>query len=125
MTREIKFRAFHKDPELKMKAVTDIFFNDLGNIDRKSQVKLRDYDWVYVKDIKLMQYTGLKSKSGVEIYEGDILKWHDSGDILEVRWINNAWEVHGSYNQFANHAWEDAEVIGNVWENPELLEENK
>lgn len=77
----------------------------------------------------LMQYTGLKDKNGKEIYEGDIVivDWNDSRykpHNREVKWDNKnlCWVIEGGcltidYIHF--------EIIGNIYENPELLEELK
>ena len=64
--------------------------------------------------------TGLKDKNGKEICEGDIMKWDDSGDTLEVRWIDSSWQLFGSYNKLASHSWKNGTIIGNIYENPEL-----
>ena len=72
----------------------------------------------------LMQYTGLKDKNGVEIYEGDIFKF-EAREAYEV-YINPSIGVGGrnSNQQWNIASWaSDGEVIGNIYENPELLED--
>jgi hypothetical protein len=66
-------------------------------------------------DYVIEQFTGLHSKSGQEIYEGDIVKYFDMN--LLIFWDEDGhWSHIGLINQ--------TEIIGNVYENPELLESN-
>lgn len=85
-----------------------------------------DYsDTLKLDEIELMQYTGLKDKNGTEIYEGDILHLFSKKTApMANNGIDTIVEVK-HICQFAGEDWygsECAEVIGNIYENPELLE---
>jgi uncharacterized phage protein (TIGR01671 family) len=81
-------------------------------------------------DVVLMQYTGLKDKNGRDIYEGDILEiplFEPSR--MQITFIEGAFclaDKSGEYSadiHYIHHAdREQAEVIGNIYEHPELLE---
>lgn len=107
--REIKFRAYDKEREC-IKDVINIDFNT------NKIYCVGDYTFLYNGKFELMQYTGLKDKNGVEIYEGDIIK---GGIYLsyEVKW--DFGECGWNIGTGVQHNYE---VIGNIYENPELLE---
>ena len=75
------------------------------------------------------QYTGLKDKNGTEIYEGDIIKVEGDAEIYRVEWIYSGFGLEPRYNSplypiLGNvKLCKKIEVIGNVHENPELVEE--
>jgi hypothetical protein len=82
--------------------------------------------------VPLMQYTGLKDKNGKEIYEGDVVKC-SSGCEHQVVWYEDVggtyfggmpgWNLSGlDRNGGKGYAWAGTEeVIGNIYENPDLL----
>ena len=131
--REIKFRLYSTEEE-------EMFFNEnIVNIDlvcnfaRIENERFKGFfDFGEGEESILMQYTGLKDKNGKEIYEGDIVKTYESNIICEVifsegamfmlRWNDKKWG-NNEYHHYGVGAF-ILEVIGNIYENPELLEGN-
>src|SRR5690606_32387320 len=108
---------------------TDIIFCfDAGGI--VAEKILGDYETEKLPYLKYMPFTGLYDRNGKEIYEGDIAK---SGKRLFVaKWNNDiasfVWEpldCESSYPCFNVGTVKNMEVVGNVFENPELLEGKK
>ena len=108
--REIKFRVWDKECK-----------------------HMRGWDWVRLcqspfysdpegthlldgKIFEIMQYTGLKDKLCREIYEGDIVKYGDK--LLEVSYDFGGFQF-GRYSAYL--VFDETEIIGNIYENPELL----
>ena len=75
----------------------------------------------------LCQYTGLKDKDGNRIWENDIVKHEISDTIGTVKWYQEdyvGWCVDDiviDEQQFTDEMWNECEVIGNVFGNPELM----
>ena len=144
--REIKFRAWDKakskmiaelicfySPESQVKGTKDWGISHSNDFNAKN-----GYMWNF-RNLIPMKYTGLKDKNKKEIYRKDIIKIN--GHIFSpmnfiVKWsdVNHCWwlssikeDYHGisvqshsfsTLNGFEN----DSEIIGNIYENPELLE---
>jgi hypothetical protein len=125
----IRFRAWHNTWE-EMCEVKRIRFDDEGNI---TTVLVKGEAFgsnAHLEEIELMQSTGLKDKNGKEIFEKDILDYN--GRKVIVKW-------HGSYASFIYEFVDELQnrktewkplylsyyhfkIIGNVYQNPELLE---
>ena len=83
----------------------------------------------------LMQYTGLKDKNGKEIYEGDIIRGERLHYYNYLKGLQEAiieWLHCGAWYPFANDddgmpypESEECEIIGNIYENPELIGDQK
>jgi uncharacterized phage protein (TIGR01671 family) len=131
--REIKFRAWDKTtnkmvfPERLFSDKDGLIWHaDLGN--RYSNIVIEKCNTAV-----LMQYTGLKDKNGKEIYEGDILSWQEHVRMYGTdlnKWVTEKVPVRfddtGAMflcgDDFLFKYNEKAEVIGNIYENQELLE---
>lgn len=121
--REIKFRQFDKDCNIME------YWDLHENLDDKFWQNHALFQY------PIMQYTGLKDKNGKEIYEGDILNsmndnpeydiwtYKDHKNLI-VKWS----EMYASFNGLPDYdynsvySFEHIEIIGNIYENPELLE---
>jgi len=118
MKRKIKFRAFSTKQSIS---------GTTGMWEIPSMEELldnRSYDYGYPSDYILMQYTGLKDKNGKEIYEGDVLMRGEKGegDITgEVVYHHSGFFMEFEKGKRMS-VYEDFEVIGNIYENPELVE---
>lgn len=125
MSREIKYRACLKE-EKKMVIVETIDFSEksIQYLEKNEIIDAYLLRTTFLEDIELMQYTGIKDKNGVEIYEGDIIICkYDPEIMMEVKWVDEGFRTLGKYNgdNYVGYVKNSAEVFGNIYENPELL----
>ncbi len=131
--REVKFRCWHKGLN---KWVYGFLTRNKNGV---YFIENADSSYGIADDESVGQYTGLKDKHGMEIYEGDIVEYNDFNSLRtgghaedkiivgKVAFSCGMWMVeakncgHDLYEGLVND--EELEIIGNVYEHQELLEE--
>ena len=105
--REIKFRFYGVNAK-------KMYLGESGRFNSNDLIETQDW--------KVMQYTGLKDCNDVEIYEGDIIQDIDYG-IMECKYLHGSfvWYSKNGFNIKLMNYIPNIEVIGNIYENPELL----
>ena len=110
--REIKFKFLLENGEV----TKSYYLKEL--IDSDSYINI---ECEYSSKIKQeLQYTGLKDKNNVEIYESDIVK-NNQGKISQINFIEDYAKYEAFDEDFSWVVSDTFEVIGNIHENPELL----
>ncbi len=130
--RKLKFKAFYQNSVIKGIFDVDIidFKDNLITLRHKDNVN--DIEMVDLDAVKLLQDTGLKDKNGQKIYEGYIVKLVlDDGDIIfgEVRYSTTTAGYIICRGRVLlrelDGAPKDIVIVGNIYDNPELLEDIK
>ena len=121
--REIKFRVWNTETN---KMIINV--KEMGVFALQSIYSIDEFLVIPTNEkYPLMQYTGLKDKNGVEIYEGDILSHHLQGNRFVE--YGSPFKNYGGYMLVSKNGMRGTlsdpdklyEVIGNIYENPELL----
>ena len=128
MSREIKFRAWDGEEMIILENSGLQYYDFEGSYSLGFTVDGYNGFWAHeqyetatqeANKFPIMQYTGLKDKNGKEIYEGDIIKVMTK-DMVDINYKATVeWTKKGFYNNFTDY--DISEVIGNIYENPELL----
>ena len=127
MKREIKFRLWNTETKVMY---ADSGISSIGINEGIKKATMCNYE--------LMQYTGLKDKNGVEIYEGDIVEY-DGHTRAKVIFKSGCFIGYDGYATSSDEAYLlleadstpfngdefELEVIGNIYENPDLLTNQK
>lgn len=136
--REIKFRAWvltRKEmgpvETLSLTLPPELVTHDVPSVSVVLRVRPEDGMPNYHKvafafptsTVVLMQYTNLKDKNGKEIYEGDVVRVQFNGwvETQKITWQRSGWSANDPWNALDFPCQERIEVVGNIYENPELL----
>lgn len=126
--REFKFRAWDSVNKVMYK------HKDINMLVKNMDTERSKKQWY------LMQYTGHKTRTFKEIYEGDILgghphgtsivRWNGDSALFETYWFEETerpdgvierWEGKSLFSEDLHDCFDEWDIIGNIYENPELL----
>lgn len=140
MQDRFKFRIFCKSENKMMlfnnPTLIDGDILEGGLLFKNYDHKIKNVHEVKSSDLILMQCTGLKDKNGKLIFEGDIIQIPDNwdeygmmaGEKREIYFNEGGFRLKPKWNKNARGNWledtKDFEVIGNIYENKELLDES-
>ena len=125
-----KFRAYDGGSLNRMYQSDEVMVGngDIWIIDEDSVAG----EWIVNNDLNLMQSTGILDKNSREIFEGDVVRQVRTQPTTEnetitgvVTMIEGAWLIMNDCEQLASYLWSETDenkIIGNIYENPELLE---
>src|SRR5947209_10872794 len=122
--RELKFRAWQKHHKemFEVAAISFVSAVSTGFVVKKASSGLNVETWA-LDEVELMQFTGIKDKAGKAVYEGDIVQCDAIGIQGFVTWVETGpgFYILNVEKTAAYVLHDDWEVVGNVWENSELV----
>lgn len=132
---EIMFRVWYKPGEIMLGPEGWMMLSQSGQLYESGPITA-PHPVEKEKDFVVMRYTGLKDKNGQDIYEGDILltddKYHDYQDGIAINELPDGKYVPVVWSECAFLANDELlsevngyyEVVGNIYENKDLLHES-
>ena len=126
--KEFKMKAWLKK-EKKMVAIIGIDFNyEYIRYTEDDNLFNSDYKTAEFKDIELLQFSGVKDNGGHELYEADVIKFNDGIDDIYglISYDDEDGTYRVSYENITEHLSDregDFEIVGNIFENPDLHEQ--
>ena len=127
MSREIKFKYIWSNPT-ETHFLSKIF--TLDEIESGEQFMVLENEPLLknYRRVAILQWTGLLDKNSKEIFENDVLKIYYEGNqrsyLKKVKWLNDAINK-GRWDALDNCVFTSCEVVGNIYENKELITEVK
>lgn len=136
--REIKFRGWDKIEKRWKYFNSNVWSIEGGNhinptFETENNDKILKLNSIFYSNyqnnnIEWHQYTNLKDKNSIEIYDNDIIKWNDTNTIVRYSIDDGGWVIDNNIpGQYGVEVFDysnaiNSEVIGNIYDNPELLE---
>ena len=140
----VKYKAWVKYPKYFKEVLSIDFMNKKIYIEANK--KNKPFGYIYIDDCELLQYTGLEDSNGKEICEGDIVEVEDHkykicyeiGSFMLVRleqidmskqfqdcWNDDVYPLSQLYRNYdcEENILDNCKILGNIYENPELLED--
>lgn len=121
---ENKFKAFDKLHNATYKIIKIVYSDETFE---PISIQMINSDGIkiyrHISDVILISYTGYCDKKSTEIYDGHILKYEQHAELYEIFWDKETagFVCENSNNFMLPIVWKQMTIVGNIYENPELL----